>query len=137
MKLNIDNRPINVITLAKMLEEGKLVFKSWEDSYNPQHIEDVLVGIGNTEVLCKRLKDGTRILLSGGDWLYSVLYFVLRKEAKLENLQLMPELNGMDYETMPVLQYNKLNEVIFNIKTISTGCEEFATITEIKVEQYF
>ena len=137
MKLNIDNKPINVIILSKMLETGKLVFNSWEDSYNPQHIEDMLVGIGNSEVLCKRLEDGTRIVLSGGDWLYSVMYFVLRKEAKLENLQLMPELNGKTYADMPVLQYNKLNAVIFNIKTISTGCEEFAIITENKVEQYF
>ena len=98
---------VKVYELKKFFKEGKYsiykedeFIKNWDNKQKSNMIESLLLNIPMKQVILNEYKYSKYEMFDGREMVKSILEF-LSGEFKLEGLEIMSKLNGLDYENLP------------------------------------
>ena len=118
IKLYTDRKPITLQKFLILAEEGLIEGYESLAEFDPHVIEAILCEAYQPHVLVSKDDQGNWFVLYGMRIVRNVLQFMQNHE-KLHDLNLIPELNGHDYDSMPPVLWNKLNDSILQIQSLT------------------
>lgn len=104
---------------------GNYIFQE-EYMTNPKYIEAILLRIPLSPIyLDGRSQDGNRVILKGGESLWSIKCFI-ENQYSLQGMKFFPELEGKFYKDLPRPLQRRIHETYIMVYTVERGTPDEA-----------